>query len=143
MGDDLREVSIGLAGRFQTWEEGAVTDILNEQIRDALVEERVRHLAEDGYRREGGWDRFCPSPDPRCPDEFDPGFTWEDHRYMLTHPDRPTIYVSEPYDLDGEDFGEMAKLVAAGWDVRIMPHKSLWNPGSTITIWMSREGAVK
>ena len=33
----------------------------------------------------------------------------------------------------------MAKLINEGWDVRIVPHKSLWNPGSTIPIWMSRE----
>jgi hypothetical protein len=33
----------------------------------------------------------------------------------------------------------MAKLVDDGWDVRIVQHKSLWNPGSTIPIWMSRQ----
>ena len=107
------------------------------QITDALGVKRMQELAESGYWLEGAWDNRCPSPDPRFPDQI--GFTWEDHRYMLRHQELPTIYVSEPYDLDGDDFGEMAKLVNEGWDVRIVPHKSLWNPGSTIPIWMSRE----
>jgi len=98
---------------------------------------RLRRLAELGYQKEDYWDNHCPSPDPRFPDQI--GFTWEDHRYMLRHPELPTIYVAEPYDLDGDDFGEMAWLVDEGWDVRIVPHKALWNPGSTIPIWMSRE----
>ena len=58
---------------------------------------------------------------------------------MLSHRELPTIYVSEPYDLYDEAFGEMAKLVEEGWDVRIVIDRSLWNPGRTIPIWMSRE----
>ena len=105
------------------------------QIRDALGVERMQILAEKGYLLTDGWDKGCPSP--RDPDEI--GFTWEDHIYRLMHSERETIYVSEPYDLDGEDFGEMAKLVEDGWDVRIVQDKALGNPGSTIPIWMSRE----
>ena len=107
------------------------------QIIDALVVKRMRGLAESGYWKEDYWDNGCPSPDPRYPDQI--GYRWEDHLYMLKHRELPTIYVSEPYDLGDEDFGEMAKLVEEGWDVRIVLHKSLWNPGSTIPIWMSRE----
>jgi hypothetical protein len=101
----------------------------------AIRVKRIHGLAEKGYWMEGYWDKGCPSP--RDPDQI--RYTWADHLYMLRHSELPTIYVSEPYDLDGDDFGEMAKLVDDGWDVRIVPHKSLWNPGSTIPIWMSRE----
>jgi hypothetical protein len=105
------------------------------QIIDALGVSRMQRLAEKGYWFQGAWDEGCPSP--RDPDQVE--FSWEDHRYMLRHSALPTVYVSEPYGLAGEDFGEMAKLVDDGWNVRIVMHKSLWNPGSTIPIWMSRE----
>ena len=99
-------------------------------------QERMQTLVEAGYRKKDGWDNRCPRPPQQD------RFTWEDHIYMLKHSERETIYVSEPYDLDGDDFGEMAKLGDDGWDVRIVPHKSLWNPGSTIPIWISRSGPV-
>ena len=46
------------------------------QITDALVVERMQGLAEAGYWREGYWDKGCPSPDPRYPDQI--GYRWED-----------------------------------------------------------------
>jgi hypothetical protein len=107
------------------------------EITDALGVKRMQELAESGYWLEGGWDNRCPSPDPMFSDQI--RFSWEDHRYMLRHSELPTIYVSEPYNLCDENFGEMAELVDEGWYVRIVPHRSLWNPGSTIPIWMSQE----
>ena len=109
-------------------------------IRSALGLKHMQYLAKEGYWLECDWDKDCPSPHDPDPDEWPPlSFTWEDHRYMLSHRELPTIYVSEPYDLYDEAFGEMAKLVEEGWDVRIVIDRSLWNPGRTIPIWMSRE----
>jgi len=57
---------------------------------------------------------------------------------MLKHKEVPTVYVAEPYSLEGDDFVELAELVKDGWHVQISEGLSLWNPGQTIPIWITK-----
>ena len=90
-----------------------------------------------GFRRVKGWDQHCPNYPGRSPDDFRQRYSWEDHCYMLKHKEVPTVYVSEPYHLEGDDFVELAELVKDGWHVQISEGLSLHNPGQTIPIWIT------
>ena len=89
-----------------------------------------------GFRRVEGWDQHRPNYPGRSLDEQH-AYDWEAHCYMLKHKRVPTVYVSEPYDLESEDFAELAELVKDGWHVQITEGLALYYPGHTIPIWIT------
>jgi len=64
---------------------------------------------------------------------------WLDHLSRLTKEGEETIYVTEPYYLDGESFVELGKIIRDGWDVEIRLGNSIHNPGEALPIWISKE----
>ena len=103
------------------------------------VEHNEAILKGRGFRRVDGWNLRCPSPHGRPKRKRDRiPYDWEDHCYMLKHEELPTVYVPEPYHLECDDFVELAELVKDGWHVQISEGLSLWNPGQTIPIWITK-----
>ena len=80
------------------------------------------------------WDRQAPFADGH---ELIPYRRGLDHLYRL-YADGHKIYVTEPYDIDGEAITTFAELIAQGWDVRILPRAAIWYPDHTTAVWCQR-----
>lgn len=64
---------------------------------------------------------------------------WFDHPYRLVNRNKGiTIFVAEPYQINGEDLVQLAALEQEGWDVTIWPEKALHFPGSTTAVWLRK-----
>ena len=92
-----------------------------------------------GYKRTPYWDDNAPIEWR----QLEPGGPtpppWLDHLCRLTKEGEETIYVTEPYHLDGECCEELGKISRDGWDVLIDMENSIHNPGEALPIWITKE----
>lgn len=96
-------------------------------------------LKARGFRLVKGWDSKFPRFGDRKPEYGQRYYDWQDHYYMLRRKSGSTVYVSEPYDICSDVILDLAKLIKDGWRVDIMVNLSLWNPGATTPIWITKE----
>jgi hypothetical protein len=87
-----------------------------------------------------GWDGEAPGVRHLGPDEWEiPARAGLDHCYRLRAPERPMIYVTEPYHVSTAEIETLSEFSAGGWDIDVRPWAAIWYPGFTIAIWCSRD----
>jgi hypothetical protein len=70
-----------------------------------------------------------------------------DHSYKLSYPlrdgSRQTVYVSEPYFLNGPDLQHLGMLVEKGWQVTLTAWRATHFPGHTLHVAVSQPPGSK
>ena len=129
----------------------AYQSICGDRPEHEVADWRLRAARECAVRcealREEGWRVRDWRPGPKAPFSRRTVYGWElvnsrllDHIYRLVHPEKGTIWVAEPYGIWGADLARLTEEMAKGWDIRIDPKRAIHLPGSTVAIWITRNG---
>ena len=76
--------------------------------------------------------------DPR----IGPPAPWIDHAYRVRRPDGVTVYVAEPYGLDGDAVADLAFLADRGFSVSVTAWQVRHSPGDCLAVHIVEETKI-